>query len=52
MNTVITSKEAILETSRKLIQENGWAAVHIRSVAQGAISPAAAAIISWTANLT
>ena len=34
MNTVITSKEAILETSRKLIQENGWAAVNIRSVAQ------------------
>ena len=34
VNTVITSKEAILETSRKLIQENGWAAVNIRSVAQ------------------
>lgn len=34
MNTVITSKEAILETSRKLIQENGWAAISIRSVAQ------------------
>ncbi len=34
MNTVITSKEAILETSRRLIQEQGWAAVSIRSVAQ------------------
>ncbi len=34
MNTVITSKEAILKTSRKLIQEKGWAAISIRSVAQ------------------
>ncbi len=34
MNTIITSKEAILETSRKLIQEKGWAAISIRSVAQ------------------
>ncbi len=34
MNTIVTSKEAILETSRKLIQENGWAAISIRSVAQ------------------
>ena len=34
VNTVITSKEAILETSRKLIQENGWAGISIRSVAQ------------------
>lgn len=34
LNTVITSKKAILETSRKLIQENGWAAISIRSVAQ------------------
>ncbi len=34
MNTISTSKEAILETSRRLIQENGWAAISIRSVAQ------------------
>lgn len=34
MNTVVTSKEAILETSRRLIQENGWGAISIRSVAQ------------------
>ena len=34
MNTVITSKEAILAASRRLIQEQGWAAVSIRSVAQ------------------
>ena len=34
MNTVITSREAILETSRRLIREQGWGAVSIRSVAQ------------------
>lgn len=33
MNNTATSKEEILETSRKLIQENGWAGVNIRSVA-------------------
>ncbi len=33
MNTVVTSKEAILKTSRKLIQQKGWSAVSIRSVA-------------------
>lgn len=33
MNTVITSKEQILNTSRKLIQQQGWSAINIRSVA-------------------
>ncbi len=33
MNTVITSKEEILKASRKLIQQEGWSAVSIRSVA-------------------
>ena len=33
MNTVVTSKEDILETSRKLIQQQGWSAINIRSVA-------------------
>ena len=33
MNTVVTSKEKILKTSRELIQEQGWSAVSIRSVA-------------------
>ena len=33
MNTIVTSKEEILKTSRALIQEHGWSAVSIRSVA-------------------
>lgn len=33
MNKAVTSKEAILEVSRKLIQEEGWSAVNIRAVA-------------------
>lgn len=33
MNTVITSREDILKTSRKLIQQQGWTAINIRSVA-------------------
>ena len=33
MNTVVTSRAAILEASRQLIREKGWAAVNIRSVA-------------------
>lgn len=33
MNTVVTSKEEILETSRELIRREGWSAVNIRSVA-------------------
>lgn len=33
MNTVVTSKEKILKTSRELIQQHGWSAVNIRSVA-------------------
>ncbi|MFR3226652.1 MAG: TetR/AcrR family transcriptional regulator [Blautia massiliensis (ex Durand et al. 2017)] len=33
MNTVVTSKEDILEASRELIRRQGWAAVNIRSVA-------------------
>lgn len=33
LNTVITSKEHILDVSRRLIQEQGWAAISIRSVA-------------------
>ena len=33
MNTIVTSKEEILKTSRELIQRQGWAAVNIRSVA-------------------
>lgn len=34
MNTVVTSKAAILQTSRTLIQAQGWSAVNIRSVAK------------------
>ena len=33
MNTVVTSKEQILQTSRELIRQQGWSAVSIRSVA-------------------
>lgn len=33
MNTVVTSEEEILKASRKLIQQQGWSAVNIRSVA-------------------
>lgn len=33
MNTVVTSKEEILKTSRELIRQQGWAGVSIRSVA-------------------
>jgi AcrR family transcriptional regulator len=33
MNTVVTSKEEILKTSRELIRQKGWSAVNIRSVA-------------------
>lgn len=34
VNTVVTSKEAILQTSRQLIQQQGWNAVNIRAVAK------------------
>ena len=33
MNTIVTSKEDILKASRKLIQQQGWSAINIRSVA-------------------
>lgn len=33
LNTVVTSKEAILDVSRRLIREQGWTAINIRSVA-------------------
>lgn len=33
MNTIITSREAILDTCRRLVKEQGWSAVNIRSVA-------------------
>ena len=33
MNTLVTSREEILKTSRELIQQQGWSAVNIRSVA-------------------
>ena len=33
MNTIVTSKEEILQTSRELIRQQGWSAVNIRSVA-------------------
>lgn len=33
MNTVVTSKEEILKTSRELLRQQGWSAVNIRSVA-------------------
>ncbi len=33
MNTVVTSREDILKTSRELIQQQGWSAINIRSVA-------------------
>lgn len=33
MNTVVTSKEEILTASRELIQQQGWAALNVRSVA-------------------
>lgn len=35
MNTVVTSKEEILKTSRELMQQQGWSAITIRSVAAG-----------------
>ncbi|MDE7331953.1 MAG: TetR/AcrR family transcriptional regulator [Lachnospiraceae bacterium] len=33
MNTVVTSKEAILNVSRELVREQGWGALNIRAVA-------------------
>lgn len=33
MNTIVTSKEAILQTCRELIRTQGWEAVNIRNVA-------------------
>lgn len=33
MNTVITSREAILDTCRQLVREQGWTAISIRNVA-------------------
>ncbi len=33
MNTIVTSKEEILKASRELIQQHGWSAINIRSVA-------------------
>lgn len=33
MNTVVTSKEDILKTSRELIRQQGWSSINIRSVA-------------------
>ncbi|MCI8465159.1 MAG: TetR/AcrR family transcriptional regulator [Lachnospiraceae bacterium] len=33
MNTVVTSKEDILKTSRELMEQQGWSALNIRSVA-------------------
>lgn len=33
MNTVVTSKEEILRTSRELIRRQGWTSINIRSVA-------------------
>lgn len=34
LNTIVTSKEAILQTSRKLIQQDGWSVISIRNVAK------------------
>lgn len=34
MNTIVTSKEAILEASRELIRTEGWNSINIRSVAK------------------
>lgn len=33
MNTIVTSKDAILEKSRQLIREQGWTGINIRAVA-------------------
>lgn len=33
LNTVVTSREAILDVSRELVKEQGWTAVNIRAVA-------------------
>ena len=33
MNTVVTSREDILKTSRELIRQQGWSSINIRSVA-------------------
>lgn len=33
MNTVVTSKESILASSRELIKTQGWAAINIRTIA-------------------
>lgn len=34
MNTVVTSREDILRMSRRLMQEQGWSAIHVRDLAQ------------------
>ena len=31
MNTIVTSKEEILKTSREMIRQQGWSAISIRS---------------------
>ncbi len=33
MNTIVTSREEILKTSRELLRRDGWSAIHIRGVA-------------------
>lgn len=33
MNTIVTSREAILKGSRELIQQQGWTAINVRAVA-------------------
>lgn len=46
MNTIVTSKEEILEKSRKLIREKGWTAINIRSVS-GACGVAVGSIYNY-----
>lgn len=33
LNTVVTSKEEVLEASRELVRSQGWSSISVRSVA-------------------
>ena len=49
MNTVVTSREQILQVCRELIQQQGWSAVSIRSVA-GACGISVGSIYNYFQN--
>ena len=54
MNTIVTSKEEILKTSREMIRQQGWSAISIRSVAAacGVSVGSISGVKSFTARIT